>query len=161
MTPTSQSELEPGRARSRHKPGNCRTFFLRIVGFIMAPTNIYAQGLDMDNLSPRNIRSKGSGTIYTSPYSSQSFRQKGGLVGGAGGIDVFDSSRAATARGKSAAPAARDNLHSARRVILQQKRIFIGKDREPVIGCRVQLCDEVRNSEFLLHLGFRKTQSLS
>lgn len=110
----------------------------------MAPSNIYAQGLDMDYLSPRNIRSKGSGTIYTSPYSSQSFRRRNSL---GASIQVFDSSRGstATARGKTAAPTARDSLHSSITNQAHQKKVFIGKDQEPAIGCRVLLCDEVMN----------------
>jgi hypothetical protein len=107
----------------------------------MAPNNIYAQGLDMDYLSPRNVRSKGSGTIYTSPYSSQSFRRARDQAGAAG-IEVFDSARASTAASGQSARSIGGSMRSTQQVV-RKKGKFVGKDLEPVVGCRVLLCDEV------------------
>ena len=106
----------------------------------MAPTNIYAQGLDMDNLSPRNIRSKGSGTIYTSPYSSQSFRRARDQAGA--GIEVYDSARGSTAGSGQSARSTSGSMRSTQQVV-REKGKYVGKDLEPFIGCRVLLCDEV------------------
>ncbi len=94
----------------------------------------------MDNLSPRNIRSKGSGTIYTSPYSSQSFRRSRAQAGV--GIGVFDSARGSTAVSGQAVRSTDDSLRGAQQVV-RKKGKFIGKDLEPVVGCRVFLGDEV------------------
>mmetsp|Transcript_87749 Transcript_87749/g.233535 ORF Transcript_87749/g.233535 Transcript_87749/m.233535 type:complete len:171 (+) Transcript_87749:2-514(+) len=106
----------------------------------MAPPNIYAQGLDMDRLSPRNIFSKGSGTIYTSPYSPQSFRR--GKT--SSGIEPFGTATMGSATSQALGTTRPPGTSGQ-----AAKKKLIGKDFTPAIGCRVVLTEEAH--DYLMH----------